>query len=278
MGTRYFNRFEYWEKPVGFIKEGKVNLVSEENQILQTGDFGKFILYLSRIKQFQPDAHIILTIREQRSFLESRYKYQFDWHGGYTKNFDAWLHSGQGMDYLSIAMYHTVYNTIGAFFPAEQIHILLFEDLKSDFTEYFKSVYKILGLKPSLELIQASVVQNKSMSEKELLFIRRINRFKIFKGDNALAKYEFALTKKLAGFFSGTSPFRPTANRAVEVTGNQPGENQINKLPQFRWENIPAHKNIEADFALQNTRLLEVNGMSLEKLRAYNYLLKMETR
>jgi hypothetical protein len=251
IGTRHFNRFEYWEKPVTFIKPGKVNLVTEENQVLQMDDFGKFILFLSRIKQFSPDAHIILTLREQRSLLESRYKYQFNWHGGYTKSFDAWLKSGQGMDYLSLCMYDSLYNTLVAFFPVAQIHFLLFEDLKNDFNGFFTSLYKIFELDPPDSLLTEPVVQNKSLSEPELAVIRKLNRFKIFKGDGRMSKYEFALYKRIAATFRDESK----------------------KREEFRWEKVPFHERIEADFARENSALVAKNIFTAETLKNYHYLL-----
>lgn len=251
ISTRHFNRFEYWEKRFDFIQSEKVNLITEENQILQTADFGKFILFLSRVKQFSPDAHIILTIREQRDLLESRYKYQFNWHGGYTKSFEDWLRSGQGMDYLSICMYGSVYEAMLSFFPADQIHILLFEDLKTNFIGFFNSLYDILGLPFPEDLIREPVAKNTALSEPELLFIRRLNRFKLCRGDQSIAKYEFALYKKIASM----------------VKDNQ------KKCLEFRWDQVQHHKDIEHDFSLQNGILVNKKVITAELLRKYNYLL-----
>jgi hypothetical protein len=249
-GTRYFNRFEYWEKPFGLLKPDKVNLISEENQVLQMGDFGKFTLFLSRIKQFSPEAHVILTLREQRALLESRYKYQFDWHGGYTKDFSTWLRSGQGMDYLSLCMYSTLYDTLLAFFPAGQIHFLLFEDLKNDYRGFFRSLYKIFKLEAPEELLKEPVIQNPSLSEPVLRSIRRWNKLKILHNDSWLSRYEFALIRKLA---------------ALVNRGNS-------SVSDFRWENIEVKEKIEEDFRNQNNALAERGVIAMEKLKKYNYL------
>jgi Sulfotransferase domain len=251
VGTRYFNRFEYWDNPVGFIDPEKVNLITEENQILQMPDFGKLSLFLGRIKKFAPHAHIILTIREQRDLLESRYKYQFDWHGGYTKSFDAWLRSGQGMDYLSICMYNDLYDSIRAFFPSEQIHFLLFEDLKTNFESFFKSLYDILGISVREELLPNPITKNKSLSESELSLIKRINSFKMFRGDNQMAKIEFAAYLKLAWLMVGK---------------------KIKKSDEFRWNNVTGHEAIEADMLFQNSSLVQKGILDQASLEKYNYL------
>jgi Sulfotransferase domain len=252
ISTRHFNKFDYWEKPVDFIDPTKVNFISEENQILQMDGFGKFELFLSRVKKFSPDAHIILTIREQRDMMESRYKYQFDWHGGYTKSFNEWIRSGQGMDYLSICMYNTLLDSISTFFPKEQIHFLLFEDLKMDFAKFFQTIYSLIDLPTPKGLLDFPVSKNQSLSEPELSVIRNLNHFKIFKRDSLLAKYEFAVYKKIAAQFAGK---------------------EKKKLPTFRWDHVDGRIEIEKDFAWQNSQIAKRGMVNEESLLKYRYLL-----
>lgn len=251
IGNRYFNKFDYWKRPYTFLKEGKLNIVSEENQILQMDNFGKLSLLLSRIQRCAPAAHIIITIREQRDLLESRYKYNFPWYGGYSKDFQFWLESGQGMDYLSICMFSSIYDSILAFFPKEQIHFLLFEDLKFDYNSFLADFYGILNLQAPPGALTRRIVKNESISESELLILKRLNRFKLFKADNKLARYELQFFKRVAGWLA----------------------NPVKKYDAFRWNGIVGREKIEQDFARENSSMVKSGILSGDKLKKYNYLL-----
>jgi hypothetical protein len=251
-GTRFFSRFAYWEKPFSHAKPGQINIASEENLVLQMEDFGKLHLLLSRIRRCAPNANIIVTIREQRSLLESRYKYNFPWHGGYHRNFEEWLRSAQGMDYLSVCMYSSLYDSIRAFFPANQIHFLMFEELKVNYAGFFKKFYGILNLAPPPELIASAVSKNESLTENELYILKKLNRFKMFRKDSTLARYELALFLKIASAF----------------------RNRERKRDDFRWIKNHAAAAIEKDFASENKGLAERDIFSIDKLVQFNYIVQ----
>jgi hypothetical protein len=249
IGNRYFNLFEYWKAPFSAYKEGKINIVSEENLVLQMNGFGKLNLLLSRIKRCAPQAHIIVTIREQRALMESRYKYQFPWYGGYSKDFSEWIESSQGMDYLSICMYASIYKSMLAFFPKEQIHFLLFENLKNDYDLFFKDFYSIIGL-DFKDLPR--IYENKSLSESELSVLKRLNRFKMLRSGTVLSKYELSAFIKIAKIF----------------------KRKDTRQSEFRWDNLKFRERIEHDFTSENTELIDLGLFTREDLKRYNYLLE----
>lgn len=246
---KYFNTYEWWTKCYDYYNDNLINIVSDENLILQV-NYGKLILTLSRIQYIVPDAQIILSIREQRELLKSRYKSTISYHTGVYKSFEEWLKSSQGMDYLSVCMYDTVYRTISTFFPANQIHLLLFEDLKYNYCQFFKKLYSIIGIEMPKHCEQ-NVIKNKSLTEFELLIIKRMNRFKIFRNDNKLAINEAKLVRKYAALFKDP---QKTVNC-------------------FQWSENKLFNNIEKDIRRENQQLIRKNMLDRDKLVSYDYLI-----
>jgi len=164
--------------------------------------------------------------------LESRYKFCIPYYEGCHYEFRDWLVSGQGMDYLSISMYASMYKAINAFFPKENIHFLFFEDLKHDPRKFYDGLYKILEISQpdSLDLWRHS---NPSLSEPELRAIKKLNRFKIFRGDSRLARLEMKLFMKLASRL----------------------RDPMKQEDEFRWGTSNFHENIERDFRIENAEM-----------------------
>ena len=57
------------------VKDNKVGFFSDESFLRQQGRNFKHTVSLERLRFKNPNAKIIVTIREQKSFLESRYKH-----------------------------------------------------------------------------------------------------------------------------------------------------------------------------------------------------------
>jgi len=148
-------------------------------------------------------------------------------------------------------MYSSLYDTIRAFFPADQVHFLLLEDLKFQQESFFKAFYAIMTMEPPQSLLGQPLVKNRSPSESELAVIRCLNRFKLFRGDNQIARRERSVFRRIARLFKDESK----------------------RLPAFSWDTIEPRRNIEREFALENAGLVARGQFTEEKLRRYNYLL-----
>lgn len=251
IANRYFITHQWWtEAYKGYSeKENIINIVSEENMVLQSGNFGKLVNTLFRIKKVRPDAHIILTIREQRKLLESRYKFNIPHPRGFSHSFASWLKSGQGMDYLSLCLYENLFRVINLYFPKEHIHFLLFEELEKQPDVFFRGFYKILDLEAPQDTID--VKENVSLSTGELKIILWLNRFKLFRSDSLASRFEAALFRRIA------KPFK-----------------NVESLPDsLRWGKSRLFKELEKEFAETNRKLLELDIFSRKTLVEYGYLL-----
>lgn len=247
---RYFNEVDWWTKDYLFIKKGLINILSEENQILQSDEFVKLSLTLSRISRVQPNAIIIVTIREQRQLLESRYRFEIPYCTGYHRSFEKWLKSNCGLDHISATMYYTMYKTINAFFPKKQIKFLLFEDLANNYQNFFKELYHIIGIPMPIHF-EMDVKKNKSLSDAELLIIRNLNKFKLFTKESKMAHFEANIYRKMA------SKLKNTALRTDE----------------FKWANSDFFKKMEEDFKYENNCLTTEKIVDPLLLKKYNYLI-----
>jgi len=249
--NRYFNTHQWWTEDYDYCSndERHVDIVSEENIVLQSGNLGKFINTLYRIKKVRPDAHIILTIREQRKLLESRYKFNIPHAKGFVLSFEDWLKSGQGMDLLSVCLYENIYQVIRLYFPGDQIHFLLFEELENASNAFFSDFYNILGLDVPENNIR--IKENVSPTESELCASMFLNRFKFFTGNSQLSWFKGKIYRHAARLF----------------------KNENKKLDCFRWKTSRLFTNIEKDFAETNQKLVTLGIFTREKLMGHGYLL-----
>lgn len=249
--NRYFNTIDWWTMDWRFSKPGMINVVSEENQVLQSEGFVKFVIALSRIRRASPQALILLTIREQRSLLESRYKFNIPYYLGYYGSFQEWLASSQGLDHISTSMYYTMYKTINSFFPRDQIFFLLFEELANDYGNFFKNLYQILCI-PLPSDLEVDIIKNQSLPVSELFVIKRLNKYKVFRKDTNVARAEERIIRNIA-----------------KLAGNR-----NKRITDFNWGDTAFFKSIEKDFAYENTKLCEENILEQGKIKKYNYLLQ----
>jgi len=249
--NRYFNTHQWWTEDYDCFSENKdiIDIVSEENIVLQSGNLGKLVNTLYRIRKARPDAHIILTIREQRNLLSSRYKFNIPHAEGFADSFETWLKSGQGMDFLSVCLYENIYQVLRLYFPKDHIHFLLFEDLKKCPDDFFKKFYNILGL--SLPEKNISVKENVSLAESELSVLMLLNKAKFFRGNSWVSRFEGKVYRRVAKFFKDK-------NKEIDC---------------FRWKTTRFFTNIEKDFVESNQKLAGLNVVSREKLINYGYLL-----
>lgn len=253
MQVRNFNTVDWFNKDFNLCKPDKVNILSEENIMLHMSIDGhgyvKSAIMLARIAKVQPKAHIILTIREPKKLLCSRYKYHIPYWEGYSDSFEDWLSTQQGADYCSICSYQTMYEQINTYFPKDQIHFIFFEDLIQNKMDYIGKYYAILGLDIN-DTVDMEAHQNVSLSEPELLAIKRMNRFKLFKGGGKASQKE-------AQFF------RRLAKRKRDPK---------KKIDAFKWGNSALFQGWEEEFYSQNQFLAEKQIVDYNKLKQYGYI------
>jgi hypothetical protein len=112
-----------------------------------------------RLKEFLPDAEIMVVIRNQLTAIPSMYAN----HGAYLKmvprrywrryvSFDDW------MDYCTTFMkysaldsffYHRILGMYASLFGKNKIHILLYEDFVNNKEEFIKDLCRVLGIEAS---------------------------------------------------------------------------------------------------------------------------------
>ena len=246
----YFNTPDYWCDDFAFCKKNKINVLSEENLIVQSANRGKLYMTLSRMAKIAPDAIILVTIREQRSMMLSRYKYNIPYWDGFTHSIENWLKTGQGMDYLSMCMYGSLFKTINSFFPVNQIQFMHFEALKDDYNGFFEELYNLIGITVP-DNINDKTKRNITRSDQELLLIKKFNKFKIFRKGGYLSQEEARYIKRIAMKFS----------------------NKNNNHKIFNWGESDYFKKIEKDFLLENKIAIELGVLKLEDLKKFGYLL-----
>jgi hypothetical protein len=197
--SRYFNTNKYYESEYDFFKSGVLNIESDETLIKCDHPFSTVNITLSRIAKVAPEAEIILTIREQRDLLCSAYKHDIRI-GSRVQSFSEFLSSARGIDFISMTHYSILYDIIKTIIPKCTIHVFLFENLKKDYEEFMTSLYQVLGLEvpDNIERIWA----NPSPSEEELAMKSRLSKYRIFKGDSSLGRFEKRVHTKAAKVLS----------------------------------------------------------------------------
>ena len=246
ISSRYFQTPKYFMEDYNHCKHDLLNIESDETIVRQDGNYSKFTETIFHIWNKKPSTNIIVTIREQKSMLVSRYKYAIH-NGTKTGSFQKWLFSKQGMDFISIANYSMLYRAINMYFPQNQIHFLLFEEMKYDYFNFFRRLYKILGLKMPSEIKLLN--KNKGLNNNQIYMLEKLNKYRIFSMPEFISKIEFSIHKKLATFFS----------RYMEETKDF-------------WENDTLRK-IEEEFRLSNQGLIKMQVFDADTLSTYGYML-----
>jgi len=172
---RYFNSNRYFNFPTyPYFEEGKINIVSDESIAKTSSARNSLITYLSRLKEVEEEAIIILTIREQIDFLKSRYKHAVTY-DDVTCSFTDWIASKHQLCYIDLAMYSNLYRTINMFFPKTNIKVLLYEDLKNDFSLFMDSLYSIIDLVPPH--FKEKVIKNQG-GDAEMIYNQLVDNMK----------------------------------------------------------------------------------------------------
>lgn len=117
------------------LASGRTVLLSEE--ILVSVRRNDPVEVARRLHRVWPDARILITLREQRSFLVSHYlddvKRERQWE--HTSSFRRWLEEERSRSLRGIwhmAQYADTVALYAGLFGKDRIHVLLFEDMTSD--------------------------------------------------------------------------------------------------------------------------------------------------
>ena len=172
-----FYTSKLWWKNHKIINEPE-KVVIESNETLISGGFQKvkFSQVVERFYKINSKAKIIIVIRNQPEAIMSMYKYHIKNAFYGTENFQNWLlETDLGIDYLSLCFYNNILDLILAYFPKEQIEVLIFEELKSNPINFYNKLYEVLGL--SLESNDFPKSNINGFNDKQLYSLTLLNYF-----------------------------------------------------------------------------------------------------
>lgn len=149
--SRHFNTSRFYVETYPEAPADRVLVESDETLVKGDGTFSKAHVTLARIHEVSPDAHIILTIREQRSLLLSAFKHNLRV-GLPEATLTDFLLSPRGTDFIAFTQYATLLELIGLHFPKDHVHVVPFEWLRDEPSRFFGRVYEVLGLLPPPDL------------------------------------------------------------------------------------------------------------------------------
>jgi len=127
-----------------------------------------------RMKSIVPDAKIIGVIRKQVDWLLSVYKHDV-FHFAMDLSFTEFIKSDLGKAYVKAADFLTVFNSFEKSFGKDNIHILLFEDLKTEPKRFFRELTNFLPLNIEFRT-KKTLRKNTSHSDWLIILIRHINK------------------------------------------------------------------------------------------------------
>lgn len=240
--SRFFNTNKWYTDTYNYYKEGLINIESDENIVSQYDGMYGLADSLGRIREVSPDAHIVLTIREQRSLLLSGYKHRI----GSTKDrytFLEFLNSGAGVSYLSMCDYNKLLDVTRKYFDMENIHIFLFEKLKSDFVGFFKDIYsEVLGIPIPNDL--KLTVENRGRNDQSVVNNLMLNNLFISRKDANTYNFE----KKIHHYFI----------RSLNMLN-------VNKDKKISWGKSELEQRLEEKFRESNFNFSKNTGIRLKE-------------
>lgn len=199
--SRYFNTNKYFTESYPTVIKNLISIESDEVLSRNDGFYG-LEESLRRIHKVQPEAKIVITIREQRSLLLSAYKHHIRQTSD-TYTFIGFLNSPAGYDYIKLLDYYFLFKSIERFFTADRIYFFLYEDLKNDFNKFISDFYiKLFGKNISLNFKNTHL--NKGGTDDLILLRKKLNKYRAFNNKNFFGKIDDLVIKaiiKLASMF-----------------------------------------------------------------------------
>ena len=233
----------------------ELKFILEKNTILSNELFVGQSLYLSstnrsrtarRLKQFFPDAEIILLLRNQVSLLESLYSIGI--YSGMTLNPVDFIRFSNEPSSIDHPLYPTFteaetteayyFSNLVALYQSlfSEVHVLLFEDFKSGPASFAERLNHMLHLKTApLENPEKRV--NKSLSSRQIRFIRRLNLYKPVLNRGSFSKRIFGFQLRFIEHNISKGQhfnFDAILTRKLKETFNDDNAKLMNLLPELR--------------------------------------------
>lgn len=180
-----------------------------------------------RLYRTVPFAKIVMIIREQRAWLKSVYKHDV-YHYGLTMDFNSFLLSKLGKDYLNAGDYLNIWKIYASRFGKENVKFLLFEDLVKDKNGFFSTLETFLGVQFDKKHIQ-NEPKNQNYSDRLTWIMTTINLLSQKEVDKKERRLYYLLRRLVLNYFKNTKSkdFFPN-NRDARFIHNYFGEG--NKL------------------------------------------------
>ncbi|WP_036380958.1 sulfotransferase domain-containing protein [Muricauda sp. MAR_2010_75] len=146
----FFSNDELFNKGFEFIEK---QFTSYDNQkIVITGcvDYVEDKQGLIRIKEYNPEARIILLLRKPEERLKSAFKFlnqiSLEKHNDINKAIES------DSEYMERSLYGDKLDYLYSLFPEKNIKVMLFENVTKSSVEATKEVFSFLGVSENLEL------------------------------------------------------------------------------------------------------------------------------
>jgi hypothetical protein len=169
--------------------DGSVVVHSDENMVSGLAPFAGFFTTIRRIRRVHPDAHVYLTIREQRSFLVSSYRHQVIHTAEAWPTLEHFLDSHRGRAHVAMAEYASIADELIAHFGPDRVHVLPMELMRDDFDAYFRRLYAPMDLEPPPGLepfaanrgpddtyVRLKASLNRALPDRHPRLLREVNR------------------------------------------------------------------------------------------------------
>ena len=240
--SRIINTNQYYFKKYESLDYSKITIESDENIYRSMGNMYGLNTSLKRIQHANPNAIIIVTIREQRSLLISAYKHLIR-RTTFNKSFADFLKCSEGVSFLNALNYYKFYLEILNYFPANQVRFILYEnDLINSFYEHG------IGLKAPKNIIYPLL--NKTENDTITAFNLKLNKLRLFRKDVFFSKIEDYFYSMVLKFFSRF--------------------NKNSKQKLFFWDKRnPFLNEIEKEFSVSNKLFSQETGLNIKE---FNYL------
>ena len=261
---KFFNSNLYYNDEYKYCIQNKINIESDEQLLTIDNFYSGATVTLSRIKAKAPTAKIILTIREQRSLLESAFKHVIRFTTNYYKDIEEFLNSREGNVFLYMTDLENIYKELLNFFPKENIFILLYEDLRKDYLSFYKQLYDILGI--SLPDNFKNIKSNLGWSNRLINLKLKLNKIKIFNSGQRIISIKTG-EYKVKDRFNFLSLSEEFITRVILFLFKRSKNKKIERL---EWNKSDLCLKLEDHFKQSNNNFYKISGVDISK---YNYLM-----
>lgn len=233
----------------GGARSDRIVVQSDENMVSGLPPFAGFFTTMRRIHGVHPDAHVLLTIREQRSFLLSGYRHQVIRTAEHWPSFEHFLDSHRGRGHVAMAEYASLTAELVDRFGSDRVLVLPIELMRRDFGAYFERLYAPMGLQPPRGL--APFAANRGP-------------------DDTYVRLKAALNRALPGRHPRLLREVNRAGRFLYQRSRDAVAPQLADRRHLRWGDGPLCRELESLFRAQNRELMRIAELPLDE---YGYLL-----